>query len=94
MKKKSYIIQYLIKYTDIDEKTIRITLRDFWKRYPERSVDGLCGYIINGKLEYRDRSEVAREVWRDVIQTGKKYPVPYTRQYWVVMTDKYKLRKP
>ena len=94
MKKKSYIIQYLVKYTEIEEKTIRIALQDFWKRYPEKGVDGICGYIVNGRWEYRIKSEIAEEVWQDVINGGKKYPVPFTQRYWVVMTDKYKLRKP
>jgi hypothetical protein len=94
MKKKSYVIQYLIKYTKEDEKTIRKLLLDFWKRYPDNGLDGICGYIINGRWEHRNHREVALEVLHDVQKAGKEYNEPFTQRYWVVMTDNYRLRNP
>ena len=86
MKKKTSIIKYLTKNTDTDEKTIRKDLRDFWKRYPEHGVDGIYGYIINGRWEYRNRADIAREVLWDVQKGGKQGKPPLTEEYWVILS--------
>lgn len=94
MKKKSFIIQYLLKYTEEDEKTIRKNLKDFWKKYPEKGLDGNCGFILNERRENRDPKEIAQEVLRDVQNKEIQDKPPFTQRYWVVMTDKYRLRRP
>jgi hypothetical protein len=88
MKRKTYVIKYLIKHTEVDEITIRKDLHDFWKRYPDKGLDGIYGYIINGKWEYRDRKEIAKEVLYDVEKGGKEYSPPFTLRYWAAGQDK------
>lgn len=85
MKKKTYIIKYLTKNTTTDEKTIRKDLRDFWKRYPQHGVDGIYGYILNGRWEYRNRADIAQEVLQDVQNAGIKGDRPRTERYWVIL---------